>query len=136
MAISVVGAPAAGMKRSRIAILPQTIRGKLAVAFGVVAATAMVAGVVGESSYGVVNEKLATINEVSVPSMVAAQRIGEITARIAASAPALQGAATDPELDVQLDRLNAHLAELQSSVEQLAELSDDADRVRHLSVLA
>jgi signal transduction histidine kinase/uncharacterized small protein (DUF1192 family) len=124
------------MKRPGIAILPQTIRGKLAVAFGVVAATAIVAGVVGQSSYEVVNEKLATINEVSVPSMVAAQRIGEVTARIAAAAPALHSAATEPELDAQLDRLNAHLSELQASVEQLAELSDDADRVRRLSVLA
>ena len=50
----------------------------LAVAFGVVAATAIVAGVVGQSSYELVNEKLAAINEVSVPSMVAAQRIGEV----------------------------------------------------------
>ena len=102
MATSVEGVPAAGMKRPSIAILPQTIRGKLAVAFGVVAATAIVAGVVGQSSYEVVNEKLATINEVSVPSMVAAQRIGEVTARIAAAVPALHSAATEPELNVQL----------------------------------
>ncbi|MGH6916121.1 MAG: PAS-domain containing protein, partial [Geminicoccaceae bacterium] len=136
MATSVEGVSAAGMKRSGIAILPQTIRGKLAVAFGVVAATAIVAGVVGQSSYEVVNEKLATITEVSVPSMVAAQRIGEVTARIAAAAPALHSAATETALNVQLDRLNAHLSELRASVEQLAELSDDAARVRHLSVLA
>jgi signal transduction histidine kinase/HAMP domain-containing protein len=136
VATSVEGVPAAGMKRPSITILPQTIRGKLVVAFGVVAATAIVAGVVGQSSYEVVNEKLATITEVSVPSMVAAQRIGEVTARIAAAAPALHSAATETELDVQLDRLNAHLTELQASVEQLAELSDDAGRVRRLNVLA
>jgi signal transduction histidine kinase len=136
MATSVEGVPAAGVKGSRIAILPQTIRGKLAVAFGVVAATAMIAGVVGQSSYEVVNEKLATVNDVSVPSMVAAQRIGEVTARIAAAAPALHSAATETALNIQLDRLNAHLIELRASVEQLAELSDDAARVRHLSVLA
>ena len=136
MATSVEGVPAAGIRHSGIAILPQTIRGKLAVAFGVVAATAIVAGVVGQSAYQVVNEKLAAITEVSVPSMVAAQRIGEVTARIAAAAPALHSAATEPALDVQLDRLNAHLVELQASVEQLAELSDDAARVRHLNVLA
>ena len=136
MATSAEGVPAPGMKRPHIAILPQTIRGKLVLAFGVVAATAIVAGVVGQSSYEVVNEKLATITEVSLPSMVAAQRIGEVTARIAATAPALHSAATEPELSMQLERLNAHLTELQASVEQLALLSDDADRVRRLDVLA
>jgi signal transduction histidine kinase/uncharacterized small protein (DUF1192 family)/HAMP domain-containing protein len=136
MATSVEGVPAARVTRPSVALLPQTIRGKLALAFGVVAATAMVAGVVGQSSYEVVNEKLATITAVSLPSMVAAQRIGEVTAQIAAAAPALHSAATQSELDVQLDRLNAHLAELQPSVEQLAELSDDADRVRRLNILA
>src|SRR5690606_40910762 len=109
---------------------------KLAVAFGLVAATAIIAAVVGQSAYEVVNEKLAAITEVSVPSMVAAQRIGEVTARIAAAAPALRSAASEHELDVRLDRLNAHLTELQASVEQLAEPSDDADRVRRLNVLA
>ncbi len=73
-------------------IFPQTIRGKLGSAFGVVAVAAIVGGVVGQSSYDVIGQKLATITEVSVPSVVAAQRIGEVTGRIAATAPALHGA--------------------------------------------
>jgi signal transduction histidine kinase len=136
MATSVEDVPATGVRRPRIAAAPRTIRAKLGLAFGVVAVTAIVAGVVGQSAYEVVNEKLTTITEVSVPSMVAAQRIGEVTARIAAAAPALHGAETESELSAQLARLNAYLGELQAGVDLLAELSDDAEGVRRLGALA
>ncbi len=69
-----------------MAIFPRTIRGKLGAAFGVVAAAAIVGGVVGQSSYDVIGQKLAIITEVSVPSVIAAQRIGEVTARITGDA--------------------------------------------------
>ena len=64
-----------------MAILPETIRGKLGLAFGVVAAATIVGAVVGQSSYDVIGQKLAIITEVSVPSVIAAQRIGEVTAQ-------------------------------------------------------
>ncbi len=86
------GGPAVGVNRPGMAFVPQTIRGKLGSAFGVVTAAAIVGGVVGQSSYDVIGQKLAIITEVSVPSVIAAQRIGEVTARIAATAPALLGA--------------------------------------------
>ncbi len=72
-----------------MAIFPQTIRGKLGSAFGLVAAAAIVGGFVAQSSYDVIGQKLATITEVSVPSVVAAQRIGEVTATTPNADPSL-----------------------------------------------
>ncbi len=46
--------PAVGVNRAGMAIFPQTIRGKLGLAFGVVAAAAIVGGVVAQSSYDVI----------------------------------------------------------------------------------
>ncbi|MFQ6017109.1 MAG: adenylate/guanylate cyclase domain-containing protein [Kiloniellaceae bacterium] len=116
--------------------MPQTIRGKLGLAFGVVAAAAIVGGVVGQSSYDVIGQKLAIITEVSVPSVIAAQRIGELTARIAAAAPALHGADGEAALTAQHDELTAQMSELRAAVEDLARLSGDAESIRKMNLLA
>ncbi len=116
-------------------IFPQTIRGKLGSAFGVVAVAAIVGGVVGQSSYDVIGQKLATITEVSVPSVVAAQRIGEVTARIAATAPALHGADSEIALTAQHDELTAQVSELRAAIEDLARLSGEAESIRKMNVL-
>ncbi len=57
-------------------IFPQTIRGKLGSAFGVVAVAAIVGGVVGQSSYDVIGQKLATITEVIRQAIVDAEATG------------------------------------------------------------
>jgi class 3 adenylate cyclase/phosphoglycerate-specific signal transduction histidine kinase len=118
-----------------MAVLPQTIRGKLGLAFGVIAAAAIVGGVVGQSSYDVIGQKLAIITEVSVPSVIAAQRIGEVTARIAAAAPALHGADNEVALTTQHDELTAQVSELRAAVEGLARLSGEAESIRKMNVL-
>jgi class 3 adenylate cyclase/methyl-accepting chemotaxis protein len=118
-----------------MAILPETIRGKLGLAFGVVAAAAIVGAVVGQSSYDVIGQKLSIITEVSVPSVIAAQRIGEVTARIAAAAPALHGADSEVALTAQHDELTAQVSELRAAVEDLARLSGEAESIRKMNVL-
>jgi signal transduction histidine kinase/DNA-binding response OmpR family regulator len=117
------------------AILPQTIRGKLALAFGVVAISAVVGGLVGQSSYRVISEKLAIITETSLPSVIAAQRIGEFTTQIAATGSNLQNVDTEAALAVQQDDLSAHFSQLQNAIEKLAWLSEDEQSVRRLNVL-
>ncbi|MCK5366485.1 MAG: hypothetical protein KAR22_26095, partial [Gammaproteobacteria bacterium] len=118
-----------------MAFLPQTIRGKLGLAFGVIIASAIVGAVVGQSSYDVIGQKLAIITEVSVPSVVAAQRIGEVTARIAATAPALHGADSKVALTAQHDELTAQVSELRAAIEDLARLSGEAESIRKMNVL-
>ena len=118
-----------------MAILPETIRGKLGLAFGVVAAATIVGAVVGQSSYDVIGQKLAIITEVSVPSVIAAQRIGEVTAQIAGAAPALHGADSKIALTAQHDELTAQVSELRAAVEDLARLSGEAESIRKMNVL-
>ncbi len=124
-----------GANSPRMAVLPQTIRGKLGLAFGVVTAAAIVGGVVGLSSYEVIGQKLAIITEVSVPSVVAAQRIGEVTAGIAAAAPVLHGADSEVALIAQHDELTAQVSVLRAAVEDLARLSGEAGSTRKMNVL-
>ena len=124
------------LKLAGMAFLPQTIRGKLGLAFGVVTVSAIVGAVVGQSSYDVIGQKLAIITEVSVPSVIAAQRIGGVTARIAAAAPALHGADNAAALSVQRDALNVHMSDLRAAVEDLTKLGQEAKRMRKMNALA
>ncbi len=125
-----------GVKRARMAFLPQTIRGKLGLAFGVIIASAIVGAVVGQSSYGVIGRKLAIITQVSVPSVIAAQRIGEVTVRIAAAAPALHGADNAAAMSAQRDALTTHMSELREAVGDLAKLSEEATSIGKMNALA
>ena len=101
-------------------VLPQTIRGKLAAAFAVIVVTTVIAGFVLQSSYEVIDEKIAIITDESVPSVVAAQRVAAITGQIAASAPALHGADSEVALIVLLEDLDAQLIQLETEVDKLA----------------
>ncbi len=125
-----------GAKASGMAILPQTIRGKLGLAFGVIATAAIVGGIVGKSSHDVIRQKLAIITEISVPSVIAAQRIGEVTAGIAAAAPALHGADSEAALAAQHDESNARMDELRVAVEDLARLSEQSESIHRMNLLA
>ena len=124
------------LKLAGMAFLPQTIRGKLGLAFGVVTVSAIVGAVVGQSSYDVIGQKLAIITEVSVPSVIAAQRIGGVTARIAAAAPALHGADSAAALSAQRDALIVHMSDLRAAVEDLTKLGQEAKRMRKMNALA
>ena len=55
---------------SKLNILPQTIRGKLAAAFAAIVVTTVIAAFVLQSSYDVIDEKIAIITDESVPSVV------------------------------------------------------------------
>ena len=124
------------MKSSNMHILPQSIRGKLTLAFGVIAVVTLIGGLVGQSSYDAIRQKLSIITEVSVPSLVSAQRIGEVTAQIATAAPILHGAETKAALTMQQEELVARMSELETAIENLARLSEEAESVRRVNVLA
>jgi len=124
------------MKSSIMHILPQSIRGKLTLAFGVIAMVTIIGGFVGQSSYDAIRQTLSIITEVSVPSLVTAQRIGEVTAQIAAAAPILHSAKTKAALTMQQKELADHMRELETAIENLARLSEKAESVRRVNVLA
>jgi signal transduction histidine kinase/HAMP domain-containing protein len=117
-------------------VLPQTIRGKLAAAFAVIVITTVIVGFVVQSSYDVIDEKIAIITDKSVPSVVAAQRVAAITGQIAASAPALQGADSEAALIVLLEDLDAQLIQLETEVDNLSRLRGEEESVRKLAKLA
>jgi class 3 adenylate cyclase/methyl-accepting chemotaxis protein len=68
--------------------------------------------------------------------VIAAQRIGEVTARIASAAPALHGADSAAALSAQRDALTAHMSELRAAVEDLAKLSQEATSIGKMNALA
>lgn len=125
-----------GAKSPGMALLPKTIRGKLGLAFGVIAAAAIIGGAVGQWSYEVIRQKIVAISEVSVPSVIATQRIGEVTARIAAVAPALNSADSDSALSAQRNALTVHIRELRAAVENLARHTKETESIRRMNSLA
>ncbi len=117
-------------------ILPQTIRGKLAAAFAAIVVATVVAGFILNSSYEVIDEKISTIANKSVPSIVAAQRVAAITGQIAASAPALHGIDSEAALIVMLEDLDTRMIQLRTEIENLSRLGEREERVRRLATLA
>jgi class 3 adenylate cyclase/HAMP domain-containing protein len=71
-----------------------------------------------------------------VPSVIAAQRIGEVTVRIAAAAPALHGADNAAAMSAQRDALTTHMSELREAVGDLAKLSEEATSIGKMNALA
>jgi adenylate cyclase len=121
--------------RRWLSLLPQSIRGKLALTFGVVVVATLVAALAAESSFGIVRQKLSVITGTSLPAVTAAQKVAEIAAQVSAAVPSLDAVRHGGELEAQFDRLKARISELRSAVEDLAHLSGDTEGVRRLLTL-
>jgi hypothetical protein len=113
--------------RGSLSILPQSIRGKLALTFGVVVVATIAAAIAAESSFDTVRQKLSVITGTSVPAVTAAQTVAEITAQISAGVPSLHALRHRVELETQFDLLQARIVELGEAVEDLADLSLTVD---------
>ncbi|MGE5475307.1 MAG: ATP-binding protein, partial [Bacteroidales bacterium] len=106
-----------GLRRWRFGI-----RAKLLVAVGMVAAMTLVAGALAWASYSEIERLLAQVTRDNLPSVSAALRLSEATARLAAAAPALDGSQT------QFQRQNNFIA-LQQQSERLRGLIEDLDDI-------
>jgi adenylate cyclase len=133
---SALEAPSGRAGHGRLAIFPQSIRGKLTLTFGVVVVVTVVAAIAAESSFNTVRQKLSVITRTSVPAVTVAQMVAEMTAEVSAAVPSLHAVRNQAELETQFDRLNARMVELRAAVEKLADLSENAEGVRKLLSLA
>ncbi|WP_241003985.1 ATP-binding protein [Magnetospirillum aberrantis] len=107
------GAPRGGGRLWRFGI-----RAKLLVAVGTVAAMTLLAGALAWFSYSHVEHLLAQVTRDNLPSVSAALKLSEATARLAAAAPALDGSRS------QLQRQNNFIA-LQQQSERLRGLIEN-----------
>ena len=110
-------APGGGDRRWRFGI-----RAKLLVAVGTVAAMTLVAGALAWASYSEVERLLAQVTRDNLPSVSAALKLSEATARLAAAAPALDNAQS------QFQRQSTFVA-LQQQSERLRGLIEDLDEI-------
>ncbi|MGE5506505.1 MAG: response regulator [Actinomycetota bacterium] len=98
------------------------IRAKLVVAAATIAAMTILAGIMTWASYSDVERLLAAVSRTNLPGVSAALKLSEATARLAATAPALNAAQT------QTQRHN-HLAALQQHTQRLLGLIDAIEGV-------
>jgi signal transduction histidine kinase/DNA-binding response OmpR family regulator len=124
------------VERGGFSLLPQSIRGKLALTFGVVVVATVVAAIAAESSFDVVRQKLSVITGTSMPAVTAAQTVAEITAQVSAAVPSLDAVRHRAALETQFDLLKARMVELRVAVEDLAALSENTEGARKLLKLA
>jgi signal transduction histidine kinase/DNA-binding response OmpR family regulator len=124
------------VERGGLSLLPQSIRGKLALTFGVVVLATVVAAIAADSSFDVVRKKLSVITGTSMPAVTAAQTVAEITAQVSAAVPGLDAVRHRAALETQSDLLKARMVELHGAVEDLAALSENTEGVRKLLKLA
>jgi PAS domain S-box-containing protein len=110
-------APGGGYRRWRFGI-----RAKLLVAVGTVAGMTLLAGVLAWTSYSEIERLLATVTRDNLPSVSAALKLSAATARLAASAPALDASRS------QFQRQNNFIA-LQQQSERLRGLIEDLDDI-------
>ena len=110
-------APGGGDRRWRFGI-----RAKLLVAVGTVAAMTLVAGALAWASYSEVERLLAQVTRDNLPSVSAALKLSEATARLAAAAPALDNAQS------QFQRQSTFVA-LQQQSERLRNLIEDLNDI-------
>ena len=124
------------VERGGLSLLPQSIRGKLALTFGVVVVATVVAAIAAESSFDVVRQKLSVITGTSMPAVTAAQTVAEITAQVSAAVPSLDAVRHRAALETQFELLKARMVELRVAVEDLAALSENTEGARKLLKLA
>ncbi|KAF0223306.1 MAG: two-component system NarL family capsular synthesis sensor histidine kinase [Rhodospirillaceae bacterium] len=96
------------------------IRAKLLVAVGLVSGVTLLAGWLAWSSYSEVGRLLATVTRANLPSVAAALKLSEATARLAAAAPALDSSQS------QFQRQNNFVA-LQQQAQRLRNLIEDLE---------
>jgi len=96
------------------------IRAKLLVAVGLVSGMTLMAGWLAWSSYSEVGRLLATVTRANLPSVAAALKLSEATARLAAAAPALDSSQS------QFQRQNNFVA-LQQQAQRLRNLIEDLE---------
>jgi methyl-accepting chemotaxis protein len=113
-----------------------SIRGKLFVAFGAVAALTVLASSVAIISYGNVGRTLGGITEASIPAMSASLDLAKSSAEITAVAPSLVAAGNTKERTTTLGQLQADQEQLRRAIDALAATSGDAAETSALQKLA
>jgi methyl-accepting chemotaxis protein len=109
------------------------IKGKLLVAFGAVAATTLIVGVVGWMSLAMVGSQFSGVTQRNVPHVVATLQLTTNSSAAAAAAPGLFSASTESERQQRaqsLDRLRRAMTDNLAAIERF-----DAAEVRELRPL-
>src|SRR5437762_5416409 len=97
------------------------IKGKLFLAFGAVAGTTLIVGIVGWMSLTIVGSQLSGVTQRNIPHVVATLELATNSAAAAAAAPALFAAASEAERQQRatvLDRLRQAMAADLTAIER------------------
>jgi methyl-accepting chemotaxis protein len=109
------------------------IGAKLMLAFGAVAMTTVIGGAVGVISYDQVRSGLEDITRYSVPQALLAQELAQQSVSLAAAAPALNNAVSQPEREAAYEQLTGQMAVLRTDLDKLQQLGADSKSVTGIS---
>jgi class 3 adenylate cyclase/phosphoglycerate-specific signal transduction histidine kinase len=109
------------------------IRAKLFLAFAALAALTLAATVVSWSVFKNVDHSVTRVTKASVPSMVSSLRLAELSAEIAATAPAIMASRSQEERVREQVNLNDRAQMLSALVEELSVLEADPAVLTSLS---
>jgi len=112
---------------------PLSLRLKLLVGVGLIAATTVISGIVGFLSYIQIQSALHVIGEDSIPKLATSQRLSELGAQVAYGGDAMLGANTPAELEEQHREVTEAFAELKTLTEELSAAGADITLFRMMS---
>jgi len=123
MSTGLEGEPSAPIARRRRSL---GIKGRLFLAFGLVAALTVLASMVAFVSYDRVGGRLLDISERNIPAMTVSLTLARESAEITATAPALASAPDKKAHDADVRTLGDHLQKLNALIDTLGSKPDSA----------
>ncbi len=112
------------------------IKAKLFLAFGVLAALTVAATIVGWSVFNNIDRSVKRVTRESIPSMVTSLRLAELSAEIAATAPAIMASRSQEERVKEQIKLDNHARALRALIDDLKVSSASPAVLTSLSELA
>ena len=110
------------------------LRGRLMLAFGVVAAAGLVSAGVALVQFGSIQTSLDKVTKQSLPAITAAEDIAAESALLAAAAPVLDGARNQSDREKTILTLEERFEQLFGNVEKLSKLGVDSAQVEAIEL--
>jgi len=116
----------------RLGRLTASIRGKLILAFGAIAAMTVLASLIGELSYQSIAQMMARITNENLPAMSLSSRLSKTSAEIVAAAPLLLAASDDAQTEAVQRTLTSLPQRLDHDINALSRSTGDTAVVAKL----
>lgn len=128
--------PGRARRLGRLRRLAASIRGKLTLAFGAIAAITVLASVIGVLSYQSIAQMMARITNENLPAMSLSSRLSKTSAEIVAAAPLLLAASDDKQRESVQRTLKSLPEQLDYDISALSRSSGDTAVVAALTKTA